>query len=87
MVFARHQVAAHLESKRELIDHCFSASTVEEVCERLRATNEEWATTTLKELARMSPTALKVRSSCVRAVPLDALHELERLSYLHALCR
>ncbi|XP_055677929.1 3-hydroxyisobutyryl-CoA hydrolase, mitochondrial isoform X2 [Lutzomyia longipalpis] len=42
------------------IDECFSGATVEEILERLRKDNSEWAQKTLQGLAKMSPTSMKV---------------------------
>ncbi|GAB0092470.1 3-hydroxyisobutyryl-CoA hydrolase, mitochondrial [Sergentomyia squamirostris] len=49
-------LAKHLNQ----IDECFSGATVEEIIERLKKDNSEWAQNTLKTLSKMSPLALKV---------------------------
>ncbi|XP_049939376.1 3-hydroxyisobutyryl-CoA hydrolase, mitochondrial isoform X1 [Schistocerca serialis cubense] len=43
-----------------IIDSCFSAPTVEEILERLRAEGSEWSLKTIETLNNMSPTSLKV---------------------------
>uniref|UniRef100_A0A1B0DR99 3-hydroxyisobutyryl-CoA hydrolase, mitochondrial n=1 Tax=Phlebotomus papatasi TaxID=29031 RepID=A0A1B0DR99_PHLPP len=42
------------------INECFSGATVEEILERLRKDNSEWAQGVLKGLAKMSPLSMKV---------------------------
>lgn len=44
----------------EQINKCFSAPTIEGICEALEKDGSEWAQKTLKTLSRMSPTSLKV---------------------------
>lgn len=60
-----------LEAVRPLIARCFSADTVESVIERLRAERGEgaaWAEAVLADLAKQSPTSLKIAHRHVRAV-------------------
>lgn len=42
------------------IDSCFSAPTVEEILERLKAEGSEWSIKTIQTLNNMSPTSMKV---------------------------
>ncbi|XP_073942625.1 3-hydroxyisobutyryl-CoA hydrolase, mitochondrial-like isoform X2 [Choristoneura fumiferana] len=49
-----------LNAQIKHIDYCFSAGTVEEVIQRLLEVNNEWSNETLKILAHMCPTMLKV---------------------------
>ncbi|XP_076631569.1 3-hydroxyisobutyryl-CoA hydrolase isoform X1 [Colletes latitarsis] len=48
------------------IDECFSASSVEEIVDRLKQDNSEWAKKTLQTLLQMSPTSLKVTMSAIQ---------------------
>ena len=52
--------AAPLRSRREAIDRCFSADTVEEILSRLAAERTAWADEQIAVLRRKSPTSLKV---------------------------
>ncbi|XP_059621093.1 3-hydroxyisobutyryl-CoA hydrolase, mitochondrial isoform X2 [Phlebotomus argentipes] len=49
-----------LEKYMSQINECFSGATVEEILQRLRKDNSEWAQGILKTLAKMSPTSMKV---------------------------
>jgi enoyl-CoA hydratase len=60
-----------LEGVRPLIARCFSADTVEEIVARLRAERGDgaaWAEGVLSELARHSPTSLKITHRHVRSL-------------------
>ncbi|XP_017757669.1 PREDICTED: 3-hydroxyisobutyryl-CoA hydrolase, mitochondrial [Eufriesea mexicana] len=48
------------------IETCFSASCVEEIIERLKEDNSEWAKKTLQMLLKASPTSLKVTMSAIQ---------------------
>lgn len=54
-------LSPHLEQ----INSCFSASSVEQIIERLKKDGSEWAEKTIKTLLRMSPTSLKVTMSAI----------------------
>jgi enoyl-CoA hydratase/carnithine racemase len=52
--------AAPLTGRREAIDRCFGADTVEEILSRLAAEKTAWANEQIAVLRRKSPTSLKV---------------------------
>jgi enoyl-CoA hydratase len=77
--------AGSLAQHREEIDAAFrGADSVEEIVARLEASGSEWAARTLKQLRRLSPTALKVTLRALRqgaALPLEQTFPVEyRLS-------
>jgi enoyl-CoA hydratase/carnithine racemase len=47
-----------LAGPRSAIDHCFSATTVTEIVERLEAGGDDWAQAAVKALRQVSPSAL-----------------------------
>lgn len=47
------------------IENCFSAPSVEEIIERLKKDNSEWAQKNVEILLKMSPTALKVSKKAI----------------------
>uniref|UniRef100_A0A1L8DYV6 3-hydroxyisobutyryl-CoA hydrolase, mitochondrial n=1 Tax=Nyssomyia neivai TaxID=330878 RepID=A0A1L8DYV6_9DIPT len=70
------------------IDECFSGSTVEEILERLKKDNSEWAQKTLQTLAKMSPTSMKISKKQLdlganMTLPEDLVMEY-RLAVRHA---
>ncbi|CAK9795927.1 3-hydroxyisobutyryl-CoA hydrolase, mitochondrial [Anthophora plagiata] len=48
------------------IDKCFSASCVEEIIDRLKENNSEWAEKTVQMLLKASPTSLKVTMCAIQ---------------------
>ncbi|XP_034178965.2 3-hydroxyisobutyryl-CoA hydrolase isoform X2 [Osmia lignaria lignaria] len=48
------------------IDKCFSAPSIEEIIERLKQDNSEWAVKTLQMLFKASPTSLKVALNAIQ---------------------
>jgi enoyl-CoA hydratase/carnithine racemase len=63
-------LAAHWDQ----IFSCFGAGSVEEILERLREDGSDWAVKTVDELAKMSPTSLKVTFEALRRGA--ALHDI-----------
>lgn len=51
---------APLEARRELIDHCFSGSSVEDILSRLAAEGSEWSLQTAETIRSKSPLAQKI---------------------------
>lgn len=49
-----------LEPHMALIDHCFSASTVEGIASRLESSSDPFAKETLATLTKMAPLSLKI---------------------------
>ncbi|MDX2376428.1 enoyl-CoA hydratase/isomerase family protein [Microbacterium sp. LRZ72] len=76
MLFDETPDEAALARARPWIDDCFSAPTLAQIIERLRARPEPQAGAAADELALMSPTAL--------AVALDAVRSARRLPHLRA---
>ncbi|MFI0741181.1 enoyl-CoA hydratase/isomerase family protein [Streptomyces sp. NPDC021100] len=66
-----------LAGRRDWIDACFSADTVEDIVERLHAQDAPAATETAKTLLTKSPTALKVTLAALRRA--RRLGSLERV--------
>jgi enoyl-CoA hydratase len=58
--------AAPLTGRREAIDRCFGADTVEEILSRLAAEKTAWADEQIAVLRRKSPTSLKVTLRLLR---------------------
>ncbi|XP_012057483.1 PREDICTED: 3-hydroxyisobutyryl-CoA hydrolase, mitochondrial-like [Atta cephalotes] len=47
------------------IENCFSAPTVEEIIERLKKDNSEWAQKNIDTLLKMSPSSLKITKKAI----------------------
>ncbi|MFJ1997523.1 enoyl-CoA hydratase/isomerase family protein [Streptomyces asiaticus] len=75
--YAVEAPAGTLDDRREWIDHCYAADTVEEIVDRLMAVGEPAAKETAETLLAKSPTALKVTLAAVRGA--RALGSLERV--------
>ncbi|NEW74096.1 enoyl-CoA hydratase/isomerase family protein [Streptomyces rapamycinicus] len=75
--YAVEAPAGTLDDRREWIDHCYAAETVEEIVDRLMAVGEPAAKETAETLLAKSPTALKVTLAAVRGA--RALGSLERV--------
>lgn len=58
---------SELAENRARIDHCFGADCVEDILARLEADGSPWAVETLKAMAGMSPSSLKVALRQIRA--------------------
>jgi enoyl-CoA hydratase len=58
--------AFSLQEHRAAIDHCFSAATVQQIVERLEATDAAWSQAALKALRHVSPTALHFTMRALR---------------------
>ncbi len=52
--------APRLTVYRDIIDECFALDTVEEIINKLKEKNKEWANEVIVELEQKSPTSLKV---------------------------
>ncbi|MGW8330636.1 enoyl-CoA hydratase/isomerase family protein [Streptomyces sp. NPDC055897] len=79
-VLARHTTEAppgELAERREWIDHCYAADTVEEIVDRLLASGVTAAKEAADTLAAKSPTALKVTLAALRSA--QQLGTLERV--------
>jgi enoyl-CoA hydratase len=55
-----------LDARRDWIDHCYAADSVEEILERLLACGESAAKETAETILTRSPTALKVTLAAMR---------------------
>ena len=69
--------ASSLDDLKTEINHCFSASTITSVIDRLQQMDNEWSNTTLQELESRSPTSL--------VVTLKQLQEGKRLDFDHCM--
>ena len=72
LLFDETPPASRLSSDREWIDACYSADTVVEITDRLRARSEDRAHAAADELDALSPTALAVTLAAVRAARASA---------------
>lgn len=78
-----------LEPLRETITHCFSASTVEEIVERLKAVtgaNADWAKGVAADILTRSPASLKVTLAHLRRAKSMTLKDVLEMDYRLA-CR
>ncbi|HEX7076464.1 MAG TPA: enoyl-CoA hydratase/isomerase family protein [Hyphomicrobiaceae bacterium] len=70
-----------IESYREVLQRCFAAETVEEICSRLRAEAQRggaaggWCEDVLQDLSRRSPTALKITLRHIREAAFRDLRQ------------
>ncbi|MPZ11647.1 MAG: enoyl-CoA hydratase/isomerase family protein [Kiloniellaceae bacterium] len=63
---------AELAAHQDLIDHCFSAASVESLLAALDASGDDWAAKVAKIIRRQSPTSLKVTFAQIeRGAELD----------------
>lgn len=77
--FASEAPASELAEHEDAIDEAFSAGSVEEVIERLRAQGTEWASKTADVIETKSPLSLKVTFEAIRTGSDMSLEEvLER---------
>ncbi len=70
----------HLENERQLIDDCFSASSIEEILSRLEKTNTAWSKETIDTLKKRSPTSLKVTLKALQQARVLSFDECMRLT-------
>ncbi|XP_014472873.1 PREDICTED: 3-hydroxyisobutyryl-CoA hydrolase, mitochondrial [Dinoponera quadriceps] len=63
------------------IDHCFSAPNVEEIIERLKEDNSEWAQKNLEIILKVSPTSLKVTKKAIDEGKERSLAECLKIEY------
>ncbi|MFD3544252.1 enoyl-CoA hydratase/isomerase family protein [Streptomyces sp. NPDC058655] len=75
--YARKPPGGELAARRDWIDHCYAADTVEEIVDRLRGHGDPAAKEAAETVLAKSPTALKVTLSALRRAP--ALGPLERV--------
>lgn len=70
-------LAKHLKQ----IDNCFSGDTVEEIINRLKKDNSEWAQGVIETLGKMSPTSLKVAHKSINQGKNQSLAECLKMEY------
>ncbi|XP_034937617.1 3-hydroxyisobutyryl-CoA hydrolase, mitochondrial [Chelonus insularis] len=70
-----------LEKHLKQIDHCFSANTVEGIIDNLKKDDSEWAKEVLTNLAKMSPTALKITKKALDIGKNLSLAECLKMDY------
>ncbi|XP_033213397.1 3-hydroxyisobutyryl-CoA hydrolase, mitochondrial [Belonocnema kinseyi] len=70
-----------LEPHMEKINRCFSATTVEEIIEKLKAEKSEWTDSVVKVLKKMSPTSLKVTRRALEKGANQSLSECLKMEY------
>ena len=79
--FASHPGESRLAGCRQSIDRCFSAGDLEEVLARLREDGTEWSDRTLRELARKSPTSLRLAFRQLREGASLSFEDCMRMEY------
>ncbi|XP_011334495.2 3-hydroxyisobutyryl-CoA hydrolase, mitochondrial isoform X1 [Ooceraea biroi] len=63
------------------IEQCFSAPSVEEIIERLRKDNSEWAQKNVEVLLKMSPSSLKITKKAIDEGSKKSLAECLEMEY------
>ncbi|XP_026670784.1 3-hydroxyisobutyryl-CoA hydrolase, mitochondrial isoform X1 [Ceratina calcarata] len=63
------------------IDKCFSVSSIEELIQRLKEDNSEWAEKTLNMLSKASPTSLKVTMRAIQSGSTLNLADCLKMEY------
>ncbi|RZC40565.1 3-hydroxyisobutyryl-CoA hydrolase, mitochondrial, partial [Asbolus verrucosus] len=70
-----------LAPRMKQINHCFSADSVEAIMCRLENDGSEWASDTIKQLCKMSPTSLKVTMKQLEYGSKMTLEECLQMEY------
>ncbi|XP_076242179.1 3-hydroxyisobutyryl-CoA hydrolase isoform X1 [Calliopsis andreniformis] len=63
------------------INKCFSASSIEEIIERLKEDNSEWAKKTVETLLKVSPTSLKITMNAIQKGSTLSLADCLKMEY------
>ncbi|XP_019696113.1 3-hydroxyisobutyryl-CoA hydrolase, mitochondrial isoform X2 [Harpegnathos saltator] len=63
------------------IEHCFSAPTIEEIIERLKEDDSEWARKNVEILFQMCPSSLKVSKKAIDEAKEKSLAECLKIEY------
>ncbi|XP_012535910.1 3-hydroxyisobutyryl-CoA hydrolase, mitochondrial isoform X2 [Monomorium pharaonis] len=63
------------------IENCFSASSIEEIIERLKKDNSDWAQKNMKVLLKMSPSSLKITKKAIDEGKGKSLADCLKIEY------
>ncbi|KAG5309167.1 HIBCH protein, partial [Pseudoatta argentina] len=63
------------------IENCFSAPTIEEIIERLKKDNSDWAQKNIEILLKMSPTSLKITKKAIDEGKEKSLADCLKIEY------
>ncbi|MFL2654445.1 MAG: enoyl-CoA hydratase/isomerase family protein [Alphaproteobacteria bacterium] len=72
----------NLSEKKETIDRCFSAESIEKIIENLKSEDDIWSKETIDSLNKMSPTSLKITFRQLRkARTIEAFENVVAMEY------